>query len=336
MSMIIVTGGAGLIGSALVWALNKRGRTDLLVVDDVDHLEKKRNLQPLKYEKQVGIKEFREELLGGRVKAEAILHMGAISSTFEKNWERLQDLNVSYTQAVIQWAVKNTIRCVYASSAATYGDGVNGYSDDHALFDKLQPLNLYGKSKLAVDMWARDNGYLEDAVGLRYFNVFGPNEYHKGEMRSVVTKKFDELQQHGFIELFKSNDPQYEDGQQPRDFVYVKDAVEATLFFLDKPKLGGVYNIGTGKAETWNTVARAMFTAVGKPADIRYISLPAALAPQYQNFTQADITKLTAAGYSRPFMPVAAAVTDYIQHYLTIRQAQGKPTDRHDHRHLAE
>lgn len=324
MSMIVVTGGAGLIGSALIWGLNQRGRSDILVVDDVDHPEKKKNLKPLKYERLLGIKEFWNELKAGNILAEAIFHMGAISSTFEKSWERLEEFNVRYTQDIVQWAVTNNVRCVYASSAATYGDGSKGYSDDHVLFDVLQPLNLYGKSKLVVDRWARNEGHLEKVVGLRYFNVFGPNEYHKGEMRSVVTKKFEERQQRGVIELFQSTDSQIGDGEQRRDFMYVKDVAEATLFFLDKPKLGGVYNIGTGTAETWNTVAKAMFAAMNMPQNIKYIPMPARLARQYQNFTQADISKLTAAGYTRPFMPVAEAVTDYIQHYLTQRRHLGE------------
>lgn len=315
--MIIVTGGAGLIGSALIWGLNERGRRDIVVVDHVDHPEKERNLQPLTYERLVGIQEFHEQLTAGTIAAEAVLHMGAISSTFEKSWKRLQELNVTYTQDVIQWAVKNNVRCVYASSAATYGDGAQSYSDDHVLFDTLQPLNLYGKSKLVVDVWARDNGYLEKVVGLRYFNVFGPNEYHKGEMRSVVAKKFDELQQRGYIDLFKSNDSKFNDGEQRRDFVYVKDAVEATLFFLDQPAAVGVYNIGTGTAETWNTVAAAMFAAVGQAVNVRYVPLPEALAQQYQNFTQADISKLRAAGYDKVFMPAGAAIQEYVWQYLT-------------------
>lgn len=323
MSMIIVTGGAGLIGSALIWGLNQRGRSDIVAVDDLDHIEKERNLKPLKYAKLVGIKEFREELTRGLTPsvatdgASAILHMGAISSTFEKSWERLQELNVSYTQDVISWAVNNGVRGVYASSAATYGDGTQGYSDGPALFDSLKPLNLYGKSKLLVDIWARDEGYLEKVVGLRYFNVFGPNEYHKGEMRSVVAKKFEELQERGAVELFKSNDSKYKDGEQQRDFIYIKDAVEATLFFLDKPNLSGVYNIGTGEAETWNMMARALFAAMRKSVNIIYVPLPEALARQYQNFTQADIGKLIAAGYDRPFRHVTEAVTDYVRNYLT-------------------
>lgn len=330
MSMIVVTGGAGLIGSALIWGLNQRGRSDILVVDDIDHPEKAANLKPLKFEKLLGIHEFADKLT--KLKAsEAIFHMGAISLTFEKSWERLLEVNVGYTQDILRWAAQHGVRCVYASSAATYGNGSSGYSDMHGLFDKLQPLNLYGKSKLVVDIWARDEGYLEKAVGLRYFNVFGPNEYHKEMMRSVVTKKFDEMRQRRVIELFKSNDPQYADGEQQRDFVYVKDAAEATLFFLDKPNLGGVYNIGTGTAETWNTVAKAMFQAVHAPEDIRYIPLPETLAGQYQNFTEADISKLRAAGYDRQFMPVREAVTEYVQQYLTK-----KVEDGHDHRHLGE
>lgn len=329
--MIVVTGGAGLIGSALIWGLNQRGQRDIMVVDDLDHPEKERNLQPLHFAQLVGIQAWRREIKTGRAAADAVLHMGAISSTFEKNWTRLQEFNVTYTQDVLQWAINNGVGCVYASSAATYGDGRHGYSDDHALFEKLQPLNWYGKSKLLVDIWARDNGYLEQVVGLRYFNVFGPNEYHKGDMRSVVAKKFDEWRSTGRIALFKSNHPNYKDGEQRRDFVYIKDAVAATLFFLDHPSLTGVYNIGSGRAETWNVMAQAMGAVLGRSSVIEYIAMPTALADQYQNFTQADISKLRAAGYDKVFTPVNAAVTEYMQQYLTK-----KAEDGHDHRHLGE
>jgi len=317
--MIMVTGGAGFIGSAIVWRLNNLGKRDILIVDTPDHPQKEKNLASLTYQRLVSIEDFPQQLRGGEYDSagvEAIIHQGAISSTVEQDWARLEKNNIQYTQDIIRWCVEHGVRCVYASSAATYGDGSQGYSDDHALFSRLQPLNLYGKSKLAVDEWALAEGYLEQVVGLRYFNVFGPNEYHKEGMRSVVAKKFEELQGSGVIELFKSYNPQYADGEFKRDFVYVMDAIEATLFFLHHPQANGVFNVGTGEARSWNDVARAMFAALGKEPNIRYIDMPPELRNQYQYFTQADITKLKNAGYAQTFTPLEDAITDYVQQYL--------------------
>jgi len=316
--MIVVTGGAGFIGSALGWALNKRGQENILIVDAVDHEEKEHNLAPLKYETIVGGTEFREGLKEGRYdgEVEAIFHLGAITSTTENDWQKFMDTNIEFSQEIIRWCVDKGARCVYISSGAVYGDGSQGYSDDHALFDSLKPLNLYGKSKLDVDIWARDGGYLDKVVGLRYFNVFGPNEYHKEAMRSVVAKKFDRVVNEGVIELFKSDSKEYADGGQMRDFIYVKDAVKATLFFLDQKEAVGVYNIGTGQARSWNDLAKAMFASVGKEPNIKYIDIPQELAGQYQDYTQADIDKLRGAGYREKFTQLEEAVDDYIKNYL--------------------
>lgn len=325
--MIVITGGAGFIGSALLWELNRRGRSDILLVDNVDHDEKERNIAPLKYEELVGIKEFREKLKAGDYdpkNIEAILHLGACSSTTETNWEYLLDNNVEYSKDIIRWCADRGVRCVYASSGATYGDGSQGYSDDHALFEKLVPLNLYGKSKLLVDIWARDGGYLASVAGVRYFNVFGPNEYHKEAMASVPFKKFQQMQKEGVIELFKSNHPDYGDGEQKRDFIYVKDVVAITLWLLDHPGVVGVYNVGTGKARSWNDVARAMFAAVGKMPNIRYVDMPDNLKNQYQNFTQADVSKLRAAGYTEGMTELEEAIADYVQHYLISKKSLGE------------
>ena len=316
--MVIVTGGAGLIGSAIIWALNKRDETDIVIVDELDHDRKERNIAPLAYERLVGITEFREQLLSGDWDdndVEAIIHLGACSDTTETNWDYLEDNNVEYSKDVIRWATDNNIRCLYASSAATYGNGEHGFDDDHELFDRLEPLNLYGKSKLLVDMWARDGGYLDKAVGLRYFNVFGPNEWHKEHMRSVINKKFPEVLE-GEIKLFKSEHPDYADGEQDRDFIYVKDAVAATLFFLDAPGVNGVFNIGTGQAGTWNEIAQAMFAAVGREAKITYIDLPEHLRGHYQYHTEADLTKLEKSGFKQDFMSLDEAIADYVKNYL--------------------
>lgn len=326
--MIIVTGGAGFIGSATVWALNERGRDDIVIVDDVDHDEKEHNVGHLRYDRMVGIADFRKGLMAGewdQEHIEAIIHLGACSATTEQNWDYLLDINVEYTKDIIRWCADHRVRCVYASSAATYGNGEQGYSDDHSLFDKLTPLNLYGKSKLMVDIWARDGGYLDAAVGLRYFNVFGPNEWHKGNMRSVIATKFSDLAEKESISLFKSYDPAYADGEQKRDFVYVKDAVRATLFFLDTSDLTGIYNVGTGAARTWLDVARAMFVAVGKDERIDFIPMPDTLKNQYQYFTQASIQKLIEGGFdTSENYSLESAVKEYIQDHLE------------PHRHLGE
>jgi len=318
--MIIVTGGAGFIGSALLAELNRRGRSDVIVVDKIDHdIEKKHNIGALQYEQLLEGSDFREQLGSGFFNdkgIEAIIHLAAITSTTERDWSLFEDVNIAFSQEIIRWCVDKGVRCVYISSGATYGDGSNGYSDEHELFDKLQPLNDYGRSKLEVDVWARDAGYLGEIVGIRYFNVYGPNEYHKGAMRSVIAKKFEQIQEQGYIELFKSNNPDYKDGEQMRDFIYVTDAVAATLHFLEASSANGVFNVGTGKARAWNDVAKAMFKAMDKKEDIRYVDMPANLKDQYQDFTQADISKLRKAGFKQEFMRLEDAIEDYIKNYL--------------------
>jgi ADP-L-glycero-D-manno-heptose 6-epimerase len=325
--VIIVTGGAGFIGSAVIAALNERGEKNILLVDAIDHDEKEHNIGHLLYERLVDIGQFREQLVAGAYDSagvKAIIHLGACSDTAEQDWDYLADNNVAYSQDVIRWCFDRGVRCIYASSGAVYGNGSEGYSDNHDLFERFEPLNLYGKSKLLVDTWARDGGYLEKVAGLRYFNVFGPNEYHKNDMRSVIAKKFEELHQKGIVTLFKSYHSDYQDGQQKRDFIYITDAVAITLFFLDKPRIAGVYNAGTGVAATWNEVAKAMCGALNVPTRIKYVAMPKALRDQYQYFTQADMTKLKKAGWRTRFVELEAGVRDYVTHYLV------------PHRHLGE
>lgn len=325
--MIIITGGAGFIGSALLWELNNRGRTDIILVDDIDHDQKEKNIAHLHYEQLVCIDDFQQQLRAGHYDeqtVDGILHLGAISATTESDWQKLLHRNVEYTQDIIRAAVDRGIRCIYASSGQVYGFGEHGYSDDHRRFDQFETITLYGKSKLLVDIWARDAGYLDHVVGLRYFNVFGPNENHKENMRSVIAKQYETLAAKGFVELFESNSPDYADGEQQRDFLYIKDAVTVTLWFLEHPSLAGVYNVGTGQARSWNDVARAMFAAVGKPADIRYVAMPPALTGKYQYFTQADITKLRAAGFKEPFMSIEDSISEYITDYLMSNKHLGE------------
>lgn len=317
--MIIVTGGAGFIGSALVWGLNQQGEENILIVDSFDHDEKEHNVAPLKYDTIIGGDEFRLGLKEGKFDKEhvsGVLHMGAISSTIEKDWDKYKDSNVDFSQEVIRWCADHNVRCVYASSAATYGEGEKGYSDDLALFDELKPMNLYGKSKLIVDIWARDGGYLNKTAGLRYFNVFGPNEWHKGEMSSVIAKRFEDARDGKPIRLFKSYHPDYADGESVRDFVYVKDVVNATLFFLESPDANGMFNVGSGVARSWNDLAKALFAALGKRPNIEYFDMPKDIRNQYQYFTQSDISKLREAGYKIKMTSLEAALADYVKNYL--------------------
>jgi len=325
--MIIVTGGAGLIGSALVWKLNERGQTDIIIVDDLDHDEKERNVGHLQYERLIGISDFREQLLAGEfddADITAVLHMGACSDTTETDWTFLEDNNVEYSKDVIRWCFDRDVRCVYASSAAVYGDGAQGFSDSHKIFNELEPLNLYGKSKLDVDIWARDGGYLDRVVGLRYFNIFGPNEWHKEHMRSVICKKFAEVQEEGVIRLFKSDHPDYADGEQERDFLYVKDAVDATLFMLDHVESHGVFNVGSGKVQTWNDVGSALFAALDRDVAIEYVDMPDKLKGKYQYHTLADVAKLRETGFAAASTGLAEAIDDYVRSYLVPNKHLGE------------
>lgn len=317
--MIVVTGGTGFIGSALIWALNRRGEDDILVVDHLRHTEKWKNLVGLRFtdylDKSVFIDRLCRGQFGDRIRA--ILHMGACSATTEKDADYLMENNYRYTARIATWRESHpACRLIYASSAATYGDGSGGYADDETALDQLRPLNMYGYSKHLFDLLALRRGWLKDIVGLKYFNVFGPNEYHKGDMRSVVNKAYPQVRDHGVIRLFKSHRPDYRDGEQLRDFIYVKDAVAMTLFFLERSGIGGIFNIGTGRARSWNDVAAALFKAAGQPLAIEYIPMPEDLQGKYQYHTCADLTKLRAAGWSQVCRDLDAAVDDYVRNYL--------------------
>lgn len=314
---IIVTGGAGLIGSNLAAALNARGYHNLVIVDHLNHPGKEKNLKKLRYVDYLDKVDFRTCFTSGKQPpAAAVFHLGACSSTTETNESYLNDNNLAYTQQLCQWSLKNGARFIYASSAATYGDGDQGYRDDESLIPTLQPLNLYGLSKHKFDLWALENRLLDNIAGIKYFNVFGPGESHKGDMRSVVHKAFLQIEETGQLQLFRSHRPDYRDGMQERDFVYVKDAVAMTLFFFDHPEVSGIFNGGTGRTHTWVDLAQAVFAAMNRQPVIEFIDMPLSIRDKYQYYTLADIHKLRAAGYRADFFPLVDAVKDYAQNQL--------------------
>jgi len=319
--VIVVTGAAGFIGSCLVAELNSRGRNDLIVVDhwDAEDDPKKKNLEGKRYQRYYDKAEYLKLLKRDSFDfdVECILHMGACSSTTLQDADYFEKNNFEYTCTVAQWAIKNKARLIYASSAATYGDGESGYSDDEALVPSLKPLNLYGESKQKFDEWVLKNGHQSAMTGLKFFNVFGPNEYHKGDMKSVVSKAYDRVALEGKMSLFKSYNPKFRDGEQMRDFIYVKDAVNVVMFFMENPSINGIFNLGTGRARTWNDLANALFAAVGRTPKIDYMEMPESLRGRYQYFTEADMTKLRKAGYNNPFMPLEGAIKDYCSYLST-------------------
>lgn len=315
---IIVTGAAGFIGSCTVKYLNDNGVNHLLLVDDVKKTEKWKNLLNKKCIDFISRHALFSWLEGKSDLVKAFIHLGACSDTLETDGDYLMENNFRYTVKLTEYAMKYGKRFIYASSAATYGDGTLGFSDHHSTLEDLKPLNLYGFSKYYFDLWAKQQGILDKIVGLKYFNVFGPNENHKGRMASMVYKMLPFAQSEGKIRLFKSSEPEhFGDGDQCRDFIYVKDAVRLTCQFLNNT-LCGIFNIGTGETTTWNTLAKAVFKALNKPAFIEYIAMPNDLIRQYQNYTCADMGKYkrqsgvaTLCNY-----PIEEAVIDYIRNYL--------------------
>lgn len=320
----IVTGAAGLIGSALIWKLNRMGIDDILAVDHLGTSEKWKNLRALAYADYMEKDVFMDRLLADELPddTEVILHMGACSSTTEKDATYLVGNNFNYTRVLAEYATEKNIRFLYASSAATYGGGEHGYADDENSIEQLRPLNMYGYSKQMFDLWAKRRGLLSRITGVKYTNVFGPNELHKGEMRSVVCRAYEQIRDTGKVKLFKSYRPEYADGEQKRDFIYVKDAVEMVMFLL-KNNCRGIYNIGSGRAETWNSLAGAVFKAMDKPVNIEYIEMPDFLRGKYQYYTCADIFKLRNAGYSAEVTPLEDTVADYIRNYTSCGKFLG-------------
>lgn len=315
--LTVVTGAAGFIGRNAVAELNARGNDELLLVDHLGTDEKWKNLLGLRYEDVLSPEQFLQRL--PTLKINSILHLGACSSTTERDADYLLRNNYQYTRTLCEYSIERGIRFVYASSAATYGDGSFGYGDDDDITPKLRPLNMYGYSKHMFDLWAMKHGLFDRIVGLKFFNVFGPYEDHKGSMRSVVQKSFHDIQRDGYVSLFKSHRPDYGDGEQKRDFVYVKDAVDVCLHFLTDTSHGGLLNCGTGIARTWKDLANAVFAAMQSKPDIRFIDMPAPLQGKYQYFTQASTDKLRRAGYDKPFTSLEEGVRDYVEGYLSVQ-----------------
>lgn len=321
---IVVTGAAGFIGRNVVAELNARGEEELILVDELGKDEKWKNLVGLRYEDIVSQEEFLGLIEDGAfADARSVIHLGACSATTEKDADYLLRNNYQYTRVLCNWCQSNEVRFVYASSAATYGDGSQGYDDDDAVTPTLKPLNMYGYSKHMFDLWALKHGFFENIVGLKYFNVFGPYEDHKGDMRSVVSKSYEQIRDTGVVQLFKSYKPEYKDGEQMRDFLYVKDAVDVTLHFAlqEAGAPGGLFNCGTGVSRTWVDLATAVFDAMGVQKKIEFIEMPKTLQGKYQYFTKADPRKLRAAGYSAPFTPLEEGVREYVKGYYLPLEA---------------
>lgn len=315
--MLVVTGAAGFIGSALVSKLNQEGFKDLILVDDFSFDKKNNNLEGKVYSKRVERSEFLAWLTANYDLVQGIYHLGARTDTTEFDWNIFLELNLDYSKAIFESCVKYSIPLVYASSAATYGDGTNGYKDDHEIINSLKPLNPYGHSKNEFDKWLlNQKNFPPFWAGLKFFNVYGPNEYHKSRMASVVMHAFNQIQATDAMKLFRSHNENFKDGEQLRDFVYVKDVVEVCYFLMTNRKNSSIYNLGTGKARTFLDLVKATFKALGKKENISFIDTPKDIRDKYQYYTEADMTKLIESGYSKGFCDLEEGVNDYVQNYL--------------------
>lgn len=316
--MIVVTGAEGFIGSCLVARLNANGYKDLILVDDFGQTERAQNLVGKTYTAKVERVDFFNWLDANENQVQFIFHIGARTDTTEMDEAIFKLLNIDFTETLWTKCVQYGLPIVYASSAATYGEGEFGYDDDESKLDLLQPLNPYGRSKHEIDKWAIAQPQKPFFwAGLKFFNVYGPNEYHKGRMASVILHAHQQIMEKGKINLFRSHREAYRDGEQMRDFIYVKDLVDVCLHFMHNRTHSGLYNLGTGKARTWNDLAKSIFDAANKPVNIEYIDIPVDIREKYQYFTEANMAKLRAAGYTRAFTPIEEGVKDYVQHYLS-------------------
>jgi ADP-L-glycero-D-manno-heptose 6-epimerase len=315
--MIIVTGAAGFIGSCLVNKLNNKGFTDLVLVDDFSRHDKIQNLAGKSYHQQVHRDQFLAWFDANHQEVTAVYHLGARTDTTEMDTGVFDRLNLEYSKQLFARCTTYQIPIVYASSAATYGAGEHGYIDSHELVGLLQPLNPYGVSKNDFDRWVLDQEKTPPFwAGMKFFNVFGPNEYHKGRMASVVFHAYNQIREHGFVTLFRSHRPDFKDGEQLRDFIYVKDVVSVLLFMMNARPASGIYNLGSGNAHSFNALVKATFQACQLNPEVRFFDTPEDIRDKYQYFTEASMEKLREAGYSQPFFALEEAITDYVQTYL--------------------
>lgn len=314
---IVVTGAAGFIGSCLVGYLNENGFNDIIAVDDFSKTEKDGNLKGKTLISKIGRKDFIKYLKDFGQEIDFIFHIGARTDTTEFNKEIFDELNVNYSKDLWHFCVENNVPLVYASSAATYGLGEFGYKDDHSIIPSLKPLNPYGDSKNDFDKWVlTQDKFPPFWAGLKFFNVYGPNEFHKGRMASVIFHAFNQIGATGAMKLFRSHNPEYTDGGQLRDFVYVKDVISVCYFLMTQRPESGIYNLGSGKARTFLDLAKNTFKAMEKQEDISFIDTPIDIRDKYQYFTEADMSKLIGQGYSKPFHTLEEGVNDYVTNYL--------------------
>ena len=324
--MIVITGAAGFIGSVLAGELNQKGYNDLILVDDFSKKEKERNYIDFKYKSLVDRNVFFDWFKENHEEVTFVVHLGARTDTTEFDWNVFQKLNVDYTETMFALCAEYQIPLVYASSAATYGNGELGYDDSHDIVEKLQPLNPYGRSKNEVDKWIlKQTKQPPFWAGLKFFNVYGPNEYHKGRMASVIFHSFNQINATGKVKLFRSHRPDFADGQQLRDFIYVKDIASVICFMIERHRdtetlrrqvKSGLYNLGTGKARSFYDLAANTFKAMGKDVNIEFIDIPEDIRDKYQYFTEANMTKLREAGYDKEFTSLENGVMDYVKNYL--------------------
>ena len=313
----VITGAAGFIASYLVGFLNRQGIDQLILVDDFSRPDKAANLADKKYLQKVERATFFDWLKTNTIPIDGVFHLGARTDTTEMNYAIHEALNVVYSQHIWNWCTEKNIPLVYASSAATYGNGELGYIDDHKIVDQLQPLNPYGVSKNNFDAWALQQTTTPPFfAGVKFFNVYGPNEYHKGRMASVIMHAFYQIQSKGSMTLFKSHHPDFKDGEQIRDFIYVKDIVSICLWLMEQQPTSGLYNAGTGEGRTFVDLANGLFSAIEKPADIQFIDTPIDIRDKYQYFTQADTKKLRTTGYSIPFTSLEDGIKEYVTEFL--------------------
>lgn len=315
--MIVVTGAAGFIGSNLITGLNQKGYKDLMLVDDFSRRERDKNYTTKLYSGLVDRRDFPQWIRQNHQKVQIVLHLGARTDTTEFSWEVFLDLNVDYSKQVFGLCTEYGLPLIYASSAATYGLGEYGYADSHELVPDLQPLNPYGRSKNDFDKWVLEQEHKPFFwAGLKFFNVYGPNEYHKGRMASVVYHAFMQISETGGMKLFRSHRPEFGDGEQSRDFIYVKDVVDVIIFLMENRPENGLYNLGTGKARTFRDLVSSTFEAMKLEPTISFVDTPEDIRDKYQYFTEADMTKLRRAGYTKDFTTLEEGVTDYTRNYL--------------------